>query len=98
MTLHENITLAYFAFFGRPAVKELSFFSWTRGLGKCYSKDNKKKCPPFYKLLYKKSPQREKNLRFIFKILGETDNLTDLQTVLYSEDAAFCAHIENRYF
>ena len=71
MTLQENITLAYFVFFGRPAAKELSCFSWTRGLGKCYSKDNKKKWPPFYKLLYKKSPRERKIWDWFLEFWGK---------------------------
>ena len=91
-------------FFGRPAVRGLSFFSWIRGPGNITQKTTRK-VAPFLQTTLQNDPQREKNLkngphsrRLIFRILGETDNLMDLQTVLNSEDVAFCAHFENRYF
>ena len=58
-------------------------------------KRQQEKVPPFLQAtLQNESPEREKfekwppSIRLVFRILGETDNLTDLQTVLNSEDAA----------
>ena len=68
-------------------------------------KRQQEKVSPFLQVtLQNEPPEREKfekwppSRRLSFRILRETDNLTDLQTVLNSEDAAFCAHVENRYF
>ena len=59
-------------------------------------KRQQEKVTPFYKLFYKMSPQREKNLkkglirRLIFRIFGEIDNLTDLQTVKFRRCYFLC--------